>query len=104
MNGRRVVEGPTQLPTTVLSGLPLALVLTNPAFEDNPIVFANAAFARLTGYTIEATIGRNCRFLQGPATEPERVARDQRGRSPRGRTSPSRSPTTAPTARRSSTA
>ena len=68
------VEGPVQLPTTALSGLPLALVLTNPAFEDNPIVFANAAFARLTGYTIEATIGRNCRFLQGPATEPERVA------------------------------
>jgi PAS domain S-box-containing protein len=73
MNGA-LVEGPSQLPTTVLSGLPLALVLTNPAFEDNPIVYANAAFARLTGYTIEATVGRNCRFLQGPNTEPDRVA------------------------------
>ena len=69
------VEGPAQLPTTALSGLPLALVLTNPAFEDNPIVYANAAFSRLTGYTIEAVIGRNCRFLQGPDTEPDRIAR-----------------------------
>ena len=66
---------PSRLPTTALSGLPLALVLTNPAFEDNPIVYANPAFAKLTGYTLESVIGRNCRFLQGPATEPERVAR-----------------------------
>ena len=70
-----VDAAPSRLPTAALSGLPLALVLTNPAFEDNPIVYANPAFARLTGYTLEAVIGRNCRFLQGPATEPDRVAR-----------------------------
>jgi PAS domain S-box-containing protein len=65
---------PNRVPAATLSGLPLALVLTNPEFEDNPIVYANAAFARLTGYPIEAIIGRNCRFLQGPQTEPDRVA------------------------------
>jgi PAS domain S-box-containing protein len=70
-----VVASPVQLPTTALSGLPLALVLTNPTFDDNPIVYANAAFARLTGYSIDAVIGRNCRFLQGPDTEPDRIAR-----------------------------
>lgn len=43
--------------------------------EDNPIVYANPAFARLTGYPVEAIVGRNCRFLQGPETEPDRVAR-----------------------------
>ncbi len=66
---------PSQVPTRALSGLPLALVLTDPGAEDNPIVYANAAFARLTGYTCDAVIGRNCRFLQGPETEPEQVAR-----------------------------
>ena len=65
---------PSRVPTAALSGLPLALVLTNPAFDDNPIVYANPAFAKLTGYTLEAAIGRNCRFLQGPATEPDRLA------------------------------
>jgi PAS domain S-box-containing protein len=68
-------EVPERLPARALSGLPLALVLTNPDFEDNPIVYANAAFTRLTGYTVESAVGRNCRFLQGPATEPDRVAR-----------------------------
>jgi PAS domain S-box-containing protein len=66
---------PERLPVTALSGIPLGLVLTNPDLADNPIVYANAAFTRLTGYTIEAAVGRNCRFLQGPATEPDRVAR-----------------------------
>ena len=66
---------PERVPTAALSRLPLAIILTNPAFEDNPIVYANAAFARLTGYPVDAAIGRNCRFLQGPDTEPERVAR-----------------------------
>lgn len=62
------------LAARALSGLPLALVLTNPAFEDNPIVYANPAFTRLTGYPIDAVVGRNCRLLQGPASEPEKVA------------------------------
>ena len=66
---------PERLPVTALSGIPLGLVLTDPALEDNPIVYANAAFTGLTGYTIEAAVGRNCRFLQGPQTEPDRVAR-----------------------------
>jgi PAS domain S-box-containing protein len=68
-------DGPERLPVTALSGIPLGLVLTNPDLEDNPIVYANAAFTRLTGYTVEAAVGRNCRFLQGPETEPDRVAR-----------------------------
>lgn len=34
---------------------------------DMPIIYANEAFARLTGYSTEYAIGRNCRFLQGYA-------------------------------------
>ncbi|AHI30092.1 EAL domain-containing protein [Marinobacter similis] len=33
-----------------------------------PIVYANDAFTKITGYTKEEVFGRNCRFLQGPAT------------------------------------
>ncbi len=40
-----------------------------------PIVFANRAFRRLTGYSEEEIVGRNCRFLQGPKTDPDAVAR-----------------------------
>lgn len=37
---------------------------------DQPLVYANHAFADLTGYPIGEVLGRNCRFLQGAATDP----------------------------------
>jgi PAS domain S-box-containing protein len=49
---------------------PIATVLSNPRLPDNPIVAANAAFCALTGYEESEIIGRNCRFLAGPDTEP----------------------------------
>jgi PAS domain S-box-containing protein len=42
---------------------------------DDPIVYANRGFARLTGYEMDETIGRNCRFLQGPDTDPATIQR-----------------------------
>lgn len=65
---------PQSVPTAALARLPLALVLCNPLLDDNPIVFASEAFEELTGYRRKDVIGRNCRFLQGEGTEPERVA------------------------------
>ncbi|MBI9019322.1 MAG: SpoIIE family protein phosphatase [Phycisphaerae bacterium] len=40
-----------------------------------PIIYANRAFTVLTGYQPEEVIGRNCRFLQGPDTNPEALQR-----------------------------
>jgi len=53
----------------------MSMIITDPRQADNPIVFANDAFLRLTGYAREDVIGRNCRFLQGPDTDPEAVER-----------------------------
>ncbi|WP_299293566.1 PAS domain-containing protein [uncultured Tateyamaria sp.] len=47
----------------------IAMVVTNPHLEDNPIVYVNQAFTRSTGYARSASIGRNCRFLQGEGTK-----------------------------------
>ena len=52
----------------------IAMVLTDPKQDDNPIIYVNAAFEKLTGYARSAAIGRNCRFLQGPDTDAETVA------------------------------
>lgn len=49
---------------------PIATVVTDPSRSDNPIVAANAAFCRLTGYALEEVVGRNCRFLAGERTDP----------------------------------
>ncbi|HEX8643641.1 MAG TPA: LuxR C-terminal-related transcriptional regulator [Allosphingosinicella sp.] len=54
---------------------PIATVVTNPRLADNPVVAANAAFCALTLYDEAETVGRNCRFLAGPATEPGQTER-----------------------------
>jgi len=53
----------------------MPMVITDPGQADNPIVFCNVAFQELTGYDRSEIMGRNCRFLQGPDTDPEAVAR-----------------------------
>lgn len=42
-----------------------AIVITDAADPDYPIVFVNPSFERITGYAREEVVGRNCRFLQG---------------------------------------
>lgn len=49
---------------------PLAAVVSNPRLPDNPIIECNQPFLDLTGYTRDEVVGRNCRFLSGPETEP----------------------------------
>lgn len=51
----------------------MPMILTDPAQDDNPIVFANNAFLDLTGYDLDEVVGRNCRFLQGAQTDREVV-------------------------------
>ncbi len=53
----------------------MPMIVTDPRQFDNPIVFANDAFLRLTGYSRLEVTGRNCRFLQGPDTDPAAVER-----------------------------
>ena len=52
---------------------PIATVVSNPKRPDNPIIACNQAFMDLTGYTRSEIIGRNCRFLQGPGTDPQQI-------------------------------
>ncbi|MFB0487876.1 PAS domain S-box-containing protein [Methylobacterium sp. OAE515] len=53
----------------------MPMIVTDPSQYDNPIVFANNAFLKLTGYTRFEVLGRNCRFLQGPETNPAAIDR-----------------------------
>nr|AML77735.1 putative LOV domain-containing protein [Sargassum fusiforme] len=48
-------------------------VITDASPPDNPIVFASNGFLELTRYKLNEVLGRNCRFLQGPETDPRAV-------------------------------
>jgi PAS domain S-box-containing protein len=53
----------------------MPMIITNPRLPDNPVVFTNDAFCRLSGYSRAEILGRNCRFLQGPETDPATIAK-----------------------------
>ncbi|MFM7549945.1 MAG: DUF3365 domain-containing protein [Cyanobacteriota bacterium] len=42
---------------------------------DAPLIYVNRAFTTITGYTRELAVGYNCRFLQGPDTDPAELGR-----------------------------
>jgi len=50
------------------------ITIADAGLPDDPLIYANAGFEKLTGYSASEVIGRNCRFLQGPATDREAVA------------------------------
>ncbi|MGJ0238665.1 PAS domain-containing protein [Novosphingobium fluoreni] len=57
-------------PHAMIANSPIAAVVSNPRLPDNPIIECNKAFLDLTGFERDEVIGRNCRFLRGPETEP----------------------------------
>ena len=59
--------------TRALDEAPVGITITDPAQDDNPLVYVNDRFVEMTGYDREESIGVNCRFLQGPDTEEESV-------------------------------
>jgi PAS domain S-box-containing protein len=62
------------LKTRTMDEAPLGITIADASEPDMPLVYANAAFERITGYPPEFAVGRNCRFLQGPETQDEPVA------------------------------
>lgn len=42
-----------------------SFIIADHTAEDDPIIYCNSAFERLTGYKREEILGKNCRFLQG---------------------------------------
>src|SRR5207248_2809868 len=50
------------------------IMITDPRQPDNPIVYCNPAFERMSGYGKAEAIGRNPRFLQGQERDQEAVA------------------------------
>jgi PAS domain S-box-containing protein len=68
-----------ELAATAFQRTRMPMVVTDATREDYPIVLANEAFLRLTGYDANEVLGRNCRFLQGESTSAAAVAEIRAG-------------------------
>ncbi|MCL7987019.1 ATP-binding protein [Sphingobacterium sp. lm-10] len=51
------------------------IIITDNSLPDNPIVYCNKSFERISGYNRKEIIGHNCRFLQ--REDRQQVVRDQ---------------------------
>nr|AML78326.1 putative LOV domain-containing protein [Eleusine coracana] len=58
-----------------LSNLQQTFVVSDATRPDCPIIYASEGFFTMTGYSVKEVIGRNCRFLQGPDTDRDEVAK-----------------------------
>lgn len=80
---RKAVEAAFQLRDlsrpSALSSLSEGISIADPNLNDCPIVYVNDAFCRMTGYAREDVLHKNCRFLQGPDTDPAAVDALRRG-------------------------
>jgi PAS domain S-box-containing protein len=57
-----------------IEAAPVGITMTDPKKIDNPITYVNQKFLETSGYDQEEVLGRNCRLMQGPETDPETVA------------------------------
>jgi PAS domain S-box-containing protein len=73
-SGPPVVFGAGILDRAVLA-TDVSFTLVDARLPDQPLAWVNPAFLAMTGYTFEESVGRNCRFLQGPDTDRIVVAR-----------------------------
>ena len=47
--------------------------LSEVSMPDQPLVYVNAGFERMSGYSKDDVLGKNCRFLQGEGTDKNEV-------------------------------
>jgi len=69
MAGEKNAEFTQQLLSRAVEAAPQGVVLTDCTRADNPIIYCNAGFEKLTGFKADEILNRNCRFLQGPLTD-----------------------------------
>jgi PAS domain S-box-containing protein len=63
-----------QLLQQAIDDADVSITLADPSQSDEPLVYVNTAFEEMTGYPPKETLGRNCRFLQGEDTDPQKAA------------------------------
>ena len=70
---KRRAETEMRLRERALKAIAQGVFITDPGRSDEPIIYVNAAFERLTGYSQDEAAGRNIEFLRGPETDPEAI-------------------------------
>jgi hypothetical protein len=58
---------------TMSDSCPVPISISDMTIPGVPLVHVNSKFEQAFGYRKDSVVGRNCRFLQGPKTEPDSI-------------------------------
>ncbi len=61
------------LQRSAINSTATGILVVDIRLPDQPIIFVNKAFSKITGYSAEEVLGKNCRLLQGARTEKELI-------------------------------
>ncbi|HSP31872.1 MAG TPA: diguanylate cyclase, partial [Halomonas sp.] len=70
INERKATEQQLKLLERSVESSTNGVIIVDAQISGLPMVYVNAAFERITGYSRSEALGRNCRFLQGEDTDP----------------------------------
>ncbi len=65
ISDRKKFEETLRLQERAIASSHNGIVITDYLVPNNPVVYVNSAFEKITGYAASEVIGKNCRFLQG---------------------------------------
>jgi len=71
ITARKRAEDRIRLRDRAIEAASVGIVVSDATNGDNPIIYANSALSRITGYAQEEFIGQNLRMLQGRGTDDE---------------------------------
>ncbi|MES2932883.1 MAG: EAL domain-containing protein [Pseudomonadota bacterium] len=74
VSARKQLESMLSLSNRALATSNCSMLIADACDSGFPIIFANPAFCKMTGYALDEVIGRNCRFLQGDDTDQPEIA------------------------------
>jgi len=74
VSARKERERELRLKNRAIDEAESGISLVDNTDPERPLVYVNEGFGRVTGYDPEEMLGRNCRFLQGEATDSDAVA------------------------------
>ena len=74
---QHTAEETLRLRDRALGAINQGILITDSGQDDDPIIYVNPAFERITGYCAEEVVGKNFRFLQGQNSD-RQTAHDMR--------------------------
>lgn len=69
------VEDALRIRDRAIQAATQGILIADADAPDFPLIYVSPGFERMTGYTAQEVLGLNCRFLQGPNTNPDAVAK-----------------------------